>query len=448
MSENSLIDYLESASLSKFHYILLTISSASYALAGMGVMLISVLLTPIRLEWDLSLFTTGLLASIGYVGMFLGAISCGFLADLIGRKKALIFTVLISSIFTGLCAVAWDVYSLFVLRFLAGIGLGGVLPQPGVYISEYIPAKYRGRFLGLVESSWVYGVLLGLFSGWLLVDPFGWRTVFLIVFLPLVLIPFIVWFIPESIRYLDKNGRTQEAVRILKDQELIPRQVSIEEPEIGAKKRLGEKLSFLMVLKELWSSRYWKRTALLWIVWVVLVYTYHGIFVWLPGIYATELGFLQVDAIWFTLVVTVFQIPGYYSATFLLDRLGRKTVLIIYLALAGVGSYLLGFAGGTTSILIWSCVISFFNLGAWSGLYTYTPELYPTKVRGSGSGIAASLGRFAGIFAPTITPLLWESTGLWLPFVVFALAHLLAAFSVAILGIETKGATLEELTGE
>ncbi|MFW6111069.1 MAG: MFS transporter [Thermoproteota archaeon] len=446
MTEKSLVDYLESASLSKFHYMILAITSSSYALTGMGVMLISILLTPIQNEWGLSLFTTGLLASSGYVGMFFGAISCGFLADLIGRKKALIFTIVLSSVFTGLCAVAWDVYSLFALRLIAGIGLGGALPQPGVYISEYVPAKYRGRFLGIVETSWVYGVLLGLFSGWLLVEPFGWRLVFPISFLSLILVPLIICFVPESIRYLEEEGRTQEAVDILQEHGLISKKASVKKPEIGVKKTLGERLSFIKVLKLLWSPKYWKRTALLWITWVVLVYTYHGIFIWLPSIYATELGFPQVNAIWFTLVVTVFQIPGYYSATFLLDRLGRKAVLISYLALAGVGSYLLGFAGAPISILIWSCVISFFNLGAWAGLYTYTPELYSTKIRGSGSGIAASLGRFAGIFAPTITPLLWEIAGLWLPFVVFALVHLTAAFSVAVLGIETKGATLEELT--
>ncbi len=153
----------------------------------------------------------------------------------------------------------------------------------------------------------------------------------------------------------------------------------------------------------------------------------------------------NVRAIWFVLVVTLFQIPGYYSATFLLDRFGRKPVLIGYLALAGVGSYLLGFAGDITSILVWSSVISFFNLGAWAGLYTYTPELYPTRIRGSGAGVAASLGRFAGIFAPTVTPLLWETTGLWLPFLVFALAHGLAALSVLLFGIETKGKVLEEI---
>jgi len=299
--------------------------------------------------------------------------------------------------------------------------------------------------LGITETSWVYGVLLGLFCGWLLLGPFGWRAVFLIALVSLALVPLIVGFIPESIRYLQDKGRHEEAVEILRGRGLISATAAIEKPSL----RMREKREGAVVveaLRELWSSFYWKRTAVLWILWAVLVYTYHGIFIWLPSIYAAELGFLEVRAIWFVLVVTLFQIPGYYSATFLLDRLGRKPVLIGYLALAGVGSILISFAGDVTSILIWSCMISFFNLGAWAGLYTYTPELYPTRMRGSGSGVAASLGRFAGIFAPTVTPLLWVSAGLWLPFIVFALVHLIAALSVAILGTETKGKVLEEIT--
>ncbi len=444
MERKSFVEYLETASLSRFHYGLLTISSLAYALTGMGVMLISILLTPIGEEWGLSDVTKGLLASAGYVGMFFGAIGCGFLADIVGRKKTLLFTLIISSIFTGLCAVAWDVLSMALLRFLAGIGLGGALPQPGVYVSEYTPAKYRGRFLGITETSWVYGVLLGLFCGWLLLEPFGWRPVFLIAFVPLALVPLIAWFIPESIRYLEDKGRRRDAVEILRKRGLASIKISDKQPRARVQEVYEGASSVKSALRELWSSSYWQRTAVLWILWGVLVYTYHGIFIWLPSIYV-QLGFLEEIAIWFTLAVTLFQIPGYYSATFLLDRLGRKPVLVGYLALAGLGSCLLGFATNMTSILVWSCVISFFNLGAWAGLYTYTPELYPTRIRGSGSGTAASLGRFAGIFAPTVTPLLWVSAGRWLPFVVFALAHGLAALSVAILGIETKGRVLEEI---
>jgi putative MFS transporter len=106
---------------------------------------------------------------------------------------------------------------------------------------------------------------------------------------------------------------------------------------------------------------------------MVLAYTYHGIFVWLPRFYVDILNLTDVRAIWFVLVVTVFQIPGYYSATFFLDKIGRKPTLISYLVMAGVGSGLLGFARDTTSILIWSCVISFFSLG--EPLHVYSRAL-------------------------------------------------------------------------
>lgn len=433
------------APLSTFHYGILAISSLAYALTGMGVMLISILLTPIGKEWGLTSVALGLLASVGYVGMFLGAISFGFVADYVGRKKTLVATIVISSVFTALCALAWDVSSMAVFRLLAGIGLGGALPQPGVYISEYTPARYRGRFLGITESSWVYGVLIGLLAGWFLVDPFGWRAVFLVALFSLILIPLVVRFLPESIRYLEERGRRAEAAGILKARGLGGITVSTGHSEREGSAETGEQSFITSTLKALWSSKYRERTAMLWVLWVVLVYTYHGIFIWLPAIYAVELGFPEVRAIWFVLVVTLFQIPGYYSATFLLDRLGRKPVLIGYLLFAGLGSLLLGFATGVTSILLWSSVISFFNLGAWAGLYTYTPELYPTRIRGSGAGAAASLGRFAGVFAPTLTPLLWQSSGLWLPFVVFASAHGLAALSVVFLGTETKERVLEEI---
>jgi len=444
MRRKSLVEYLEAAPLSGFHYVLLAICSIGYALTGMDVMLIGALLKPIAIEWALDQVTAGLLASIGYLGMFFGAAGCGFLADLMGRKKALLFTIVLFSTFTGLCSCAWDVTSMAILRFVAGIGLGGALPQPGVYISEYTPAKYRGRFLGFTEASWVYGALLAMFFGWLnAAFKLGWRTTFLTAFIPLALVPLIIRFVPESIRYLESKGRTEEALAILKEHGLTAITLSNGGSPEGSEET-GTTSSMKMALKELWSPAYRSRTAVLWILWIVLVYTYHGIFIWLPSIYY-DMGFELVKALWFTLIVTLVQIPGYYTATFLLDILGRKPVLIGFLALAGIGSGLLAFANDVPSILLWSCVISFFNLGAWAGLYTYTPELYPTRMRGTGSGFAASLGRIAGIFAPTLTPLLWTTAGLWSAFTVFAFAHIAAAVVVAALGIETKEKVLEEI---
>lgn len=446
----SVVEHLEKAPLTRFHYGLLLLGSLIYGFTAMNVLLIAATIGSIKLvgsiswEWNLDLVTAGLLLSTGYAGMFIGALSCGVLTDHIGRRKTLLLTVSMMSVFTGLCSVASDVLSMAVLRFVAGIGLGGSLPQPGVYISEYVPAKYRGRFLGLVETSWVYGALLALLFPYFLIPAYGWRLTFLVALIPLLLIPIVVSFAPESLRYLQLKGKTSEAVILLKRYGLVPSDFNERSlPNIASKR-----YNVLEALRQVWSPIYRRRTAMLWIFWAVLVYTYHGIFIWLPTFYATEFGFGIVKSLSWVLIVTLAQVPGYYSAALLLDRVGRKPIAITYLTLAGVGSVLLSLAFEPTPILLWSIVISFFNLGAWSALYAYTPELYPTSVRGTGSGAAASIGRLAGVIAPTATPLLYASGGLAAAFTVFALFHFIGAASVLILGTETKGRALEEISRE
>jgi len=406
----------------------------------MNVMLISATLPAIVAEWEVDPVTVGAFLSAGYLGMFIGAIACGVLADLIGRKKTLILTISLMSVFTALCSVAWDVFSMSLLRFLAGIGLGGSLPQPGVYLTEFVPSRHRGRFIGLVETSWVYGVLLSIAFPYLLIPLLGWRLTFLVALIPLILIPVVGFFMPESLRYLELKGRLSEGLKILRRLGIT----GIDVTKISRER--AKRYSLTEALRSLWSQTYRRRTALLWIGWAVLVYTYHGIFIWLPTIYAKGFGLGIMKSLFWILIVTAIQIPGYYSATFLLDPVGRKPILSTYLAVAGLGSFLLGLSMNINWVLLWSGVISFFNLGAWAALYTYTPELYPTSVRGTGSGFAASIGRAAGILAPILTGYVYATWGLAQTFNVFALAHILAAIATVILGIETKGMVLEEIS--
>ncbi|MCW3996080.1 MAG: MFS transporter [Candidatus Bathyarchaeota archaeon] len=426
--------------LTRFHYSLLALSSFIYAFTAMNVLLIAAVLTPIISEFNLANqpLTAGLLLSAGYLGMFAGALICGILADRVGRRKTLLFTLLMMTTFTALNAVAIDPLTMGILRFFAGIGLGGALPQPGIYISEYIPAKYRGRFLGLVEASWVYGALLSLAFPFVLFPMLGWRLTFLISLLPLVLVPFVYLFAPESLRFLQYKGKKQEITRLLEKHKLSMDEFEEKTPvtrDYSAKNALGE----------IWSRRFRRRTLMLWLAWAVLVYSYHGIFTWLPTFYSSTLGFTVVRSIQWVLIVTLAQVPGYYTGALLLDRVGRKRIAVFYLLFAAAGSALLSLAVEPNSILLWSIVISFFNLGAWSALYAYTPELYPTRIRGTASGAAASIGRLAGVIAPTATPLLYYYGGLPAAFAVFALVQFAGAIGILILGVETKGKTLEEI---
>lgn len=434
---------IEHASLSRFHFGLLGLGSLIYAFTAMNVLLIAAVLSPIIAEFGLTNqpFITGLLLSAGYLGMFVGAFTCGALADRIGRKNTIIFTLSTMTVFTALNAFAPDPFTMAILRFLAGIGLGGALPQPGIYISEYIPAKYRGRFLGLTEAAWVYGALLSLVFPVILFPAIGWRLTFLVSLLPLALIPAVHFLAPESLRYLQVAGKEQEAINLLKKHKLVT--ADSKEAFASAPQK---KKDIKQTLKELWSAAFRKRTLMLWISWSVLVYTYHGIFIWLPTFYYTTLDFTVVKSIEWVLIVTLAQVPGYLISALLLDKVGRKRIAVFFLVFAGIGSAFLSQAMDTNSILFWSIVISFFNLGAWSALYAYTPELYPTRIRGTGAGAAASIGRLAGVVAPTATPLLYFYGGLGAAFTAFALVHFAGAVAIAILGFETKGKALTEIS--
>jgi len=438
-----ILEYLEKARLTRFHYTTLVVSFAIYGLTAMNVMMISVALPRIKVEWNLDPITSGNMLSAGYIGMFIGAILSGRLSDIIGRKRTLILMLVVESIFTALNAIAVDVVSLSLLRFIAGVGLGGTLPIPGVYVSEYPPARYRGRFVGIVETAWVWGVLLGIVLGYIIIPQYGWRPVFLLALLPLLLIPIVSTYLPESIRHLLKKGRTEDALNLLKKHGLIPDDVKTNTTSRIDWRyvRFGEALATIL------GRKYLKRTIVLWTLWAALVYTYHGIFLWLPTVYYEKFQYETVKTLWWVLVVTSAQIPGYYSAALLLDKAGRKGILVPYLTIAGIACFLLAVAGNINSILALSLVISFFNLGAWSALYAYTPELYPTEIRGTASGIAASIGRLAGILAPSITGFLMsiaKGEVFW-AYMVFGAVHLLAAFITMALGSETRGKSLESL---
>ncbi|MCX6658833.1 MAG: MFS transporter, partial [Candidatus Bathyarchaeota archaeon] len=155
----SLHEILEKAPITAFHYRFLGVSCLAWAFNAIAVMIISFSAPAIRTEWGLSLPTLGLLVTSHYVGMFIGAAGGGFVADQIGRKMTVQATIVAYSVFTGLCAFAPDLNTMMILRILGGVGTGGLMPVLSTWMSEYIPARRRGTFVAVLESSWSFGAL-------------------------------------------------------------------------------------------------------------------------------------------------------------------------------------------------------------------------------------------------------------------------------------------------
>ncbi|WP_088227002.1 MFS transporter [Desulfosporosinus sp. FKB] len=443
---------LEQLPVSRFHYVLLITAGLGWMFDSMDTGIVSFILPVLMKEWHLSPEQIGNIGSIGLLGMALGAVISGTIADRIGRKKVFAFTLVAYSIATGLCGLSWNLTSLLVFRFIVGFGLGGQLPVAVTLVSEFSPVKHRGKFLVLLESFWAFGWLLASIISYLIIPKFGWPIAFFIGFLPALYVLFLWRSIPESPRYLLSKGRMQEAEAIV---------VKIEEEcnVSSSKKRLSEtetkQLSESVTqsnqakFKELFSPAFLRRTIFLWLLWFGIVFSYYGIFTWLPSLLALK-GFSLTKSFSYVMIMTLAQIPGYFSAAYFVDKIGRKTTLALYVAGTAITAYFFGQGVTAAAILISGSLMSFFNLGAWGIIYTYTPELYPTHARATGSGWAAGFGRIGGILAPLVVGDMIGKfhLGTGSVFGLFAIVLIVVVLDVVILGEETKGQSLEKLASE
>lgn len=438
------LERLEALPVGRFHYKLLLVTGLGWLFDSMDTGLIAFILPVLAKEWGLAPGQMGLIGSIGLIGMALGAVISGTVADRIGRKKVFTITVLLYSIASAFCALSWNYQSLLVFRFLVGFGLGGELPVAATLVSEYAPSRVRGRFIVLLESFWGLGWIAAACIAYFFIPVYGWRMAFLIGALPALYVCLIRLHMPESVRYLLTRGRVDEARQIvlsLEKQLHVPSALFTGETEPVP---VVAKASF----RELWKKPFMSRTIMLWLVWFGINFSYYGIFMWLPSLVFQQ-GFTVVKTFEYVLIMTLAQLPGYYCAAWLVDKIGRKYTLSAFLLFSGVASYFFGHASTASTLMMWGSVMSFFNLGAWGVLYTYTPEQYPTAIRALGSGWAAGFGRFGGMAAPMMVgALLARSFGFASVFYMFALVFAAVAVIVLSLGVESKQKDLESLSDE
>lgn len=443
-----ILERLENLPVGFFHYKLLVITGLGWLFDSMDTGLIAFVLPVLAKAWGLTPAQMGWIGSIGLIGMALGAVISGTVADKIGRKKVFSITVLLYSLATGACALAWNYESLLVFRFLVGFGLGGELPVAATLMSEYAPAHLRGRFIVLLESFWGIGWLVAALISYLIIPRFGWEIAFVIGTLPALYVFLIRLHMPESVRYLISKQRIQEAKDIIL---MLEAKLKVKSEEFAAELSEVEKGAGKLKapgFMSLWTRDMAKRSLMLWLAWFGIVYSYYGIFMWLPSIVFQQ-GFAVVKTFEYVMIMTLAQLPGYYCAAWLVDVIGRKYTLSLFLLLSGVASYFFGNATSPETLLAWGATMSFFNLGAWGVIYTYTPELYPTAIRALGSGWAAGFGRIGGMIAPALVGvMLANEFGIGNVFIMFAAVLIAVAAVVMGLGIESRQRSLEDIAGE
>lgn len=439
MSSASFNARLDAVPLNRFHWKLLIASGLGWMFDAMDVILIAFLLAPISREFALDAPRTGLVVSAGFVGMFLGAATAGRLADRYGRRTIFQVTLLIFCVGSLLSAVAPTYELLLLARVVTGLGLGGELPVVSTLMSEFSPRAHRGRLVSLLESFWAYGTIAAGLIAVFVLPAWGWRGAFLVGALPALYIAYIRRALPESPRYLASRGMLNEADAVVRQVERAGGA-----PLITVARPVAPPPLPKVGVADLWSRAFARRTAMLWILWFGIVFTYYGIFTYVPSLLVGR-GLTVTRSNEFFFLSTFAQIPGYFSAAYLVERWGRKPTLVTYLLGTAVAAWLFGNAGTGTDAFVYASLLSFFNLGAWACVYTITPEMYPTAIRGTGAGIAASVGRIGGIVGPFVTPVLVAAYGQAAVFAVFMVLLVITATNVFLLAEETRGRSLEEL---
>ncbi|MDR2156058.1 MAG: MFS transporter [Burkholderiaceae bacterium] len=389
---------------------LLGIAGLGWMFDALDVGLLSFIMAALKQDWNLSAKALGWIGSVNSIGMALGALIFGLLADRIGRKNVFIITLLMFSVASGLSALANTLAVLMFLRFFIGMGLGGELPVASTLVSESVPAHERGRIVVLLESFWALGWILAALIAYFVIPDYGWRAALLLGALPALYAVYLRFRLPDSPRFLPRAGAQTNPVKNL---------------------------------TQLFSRPYLRATIMLWVLWFSVVFSYYGMFLWLPGMVGLK-GFGLMKSFEYVLIMTLAQLPGYFSAAWLIERYGRKFVLITYLLGTALSAYFFGNADSVAQLLLAGMSLSFFNLGAWGALYAYTPEQYPDAIRATGAGAAAAFGRVGGIFGPlAVGYLLGARVGVETIFLVFCAMIAVGIIAVAALGHETKGIELK-----
>ncbi len=427
---------IEQVGFGRFQKKLMWICGLGWAADAMEVLLIAFALPAISLEWNLSNTQKGLLGTVIFLGMLIGAWLWGWLSDRIGRKTGFISTVAIDSIFGLLSAFSPSFVWLLILRGITGFGVGGTLPVDYSIFAEYLPAKKRGRYLVLLESFWALGTIAAAGLAWIIVPRLGWRWLLGISAIPGLVVFLIRRQIPESPRFLLVHGQPQKARQIL---EMVARenQTVISEGEL-----LAPETQAPARVRDLWRPGLAKTTLLLWAIWFCISLGYYGVFTWLPSYFRLK-GMDLLPVYQNTFLLALAQLPGYFSAAYLVERLGRRITLGFYLVTSGVFTYLFAVATSMNAVVGMAIWMSFFTLGAWGALYAYTPEAYPTTIRTTGIGAASGMTRIAGALAPSLGALLMGSS-LALPLSIYALSFILGGIAAFNLPAETQDQPLQD----
>ena len=426
------LEFEETGVTRKERWKIMLASIIGYAMDGLDVLILSFAMAAIVSEFGLTLGEGGMIATYTLIGTVLGGYIFGIFADWWGRVHTFSLTIIIFSIFTGACAFADNAVHLDILRFLAGLGLGGEYGIGMTLVSETWPGAKRARATAGVAMGWQAGAVLAAILAAVVLPDYGWRGLFLVGVLPALLAAWARHGIKEPPMWVQRK-EMKKALQARKD---AGEKLTAEEEE-----QLTEAKKF--PLAHLFAD---KKTTITTIALTIMTsvqnFGYYGIMVWLPMILLKEHGLTTKSMSGWMIVTVIGMIAGIFVFGWLCDRLGRKKPYLLFYVCAAAMVYIYVNLGTPIALLFGGAFLGFFCNGMMAGYGTLLSENYTTDARSTAQNFIFNTGRAVGGFAPVIIGTIAQTNGFNTAFVLLSAVYLAAAVNVLFFVKDTKNTVI------
>ncbi|AQH04014.1 MFS transporter (plasmid) [Burkholderia sp. KK1] len=424
----------DEARFTKFHLLLLFWCALIIIFDGYDLAVVGIALPSIMSDMGVQATSAGFMVSSALLGMMIGAVFLGTIADKIGRVPAIVICLLLFSVFTAAAGFTKDPLTFGIARFLAGLGIGGVMPNVVAQMTEYSPRKIRSTMVTLMFSGYSVGGMLAALVGKAMIVRYGWQSVFIAAGLPALLAPVILKYMPESLGFLVRNGRGETLAKILPRIEpaYVPQQAdsfSLSEREPAPGSTSGSTIS------RLFAEGRGMSTVMLWIAFFMCLFMVYALSSWLTKLMAGA-GHSLGSALTFVLVLNFGAMIGAIGGGWLADRFNIKYVLIAMYALAAISISLLGVKVPVGVLFFLVGLAGASTIGTQIVTYAFAGQFYPTAIRSTGIGWASGVGRSGAILAPIVIGfLVAKALPLQQNFVAIAIPGVIAMLAVCLINV-------------
>jgi AAHS family benzoate transporter-like MFS transporter len=386
----------DESKFNRFHALVLFWGVLILILDGYDLAVVGAALPSIMKDMGVNAAKAGFMASSALFGMMFGAIFLGTLADKIGRKLMISICIFLFSIFTAAAGLTHDPITFSITRFIAGLGIGGVLPVVAAQMAEFAPVKIRARLVTLVFAGYSVGGVLVALTGKQLIESYGWPSVFFAAILPIMLIPFIWKTMPESMPFLIKKKRDEELRKVVK--RLAPNYPlqAHEQFMVPAEDKAHD-----APVRHLFHGGRGFSTVMIWTAFFFGLFMVYALSSWLTKLMAMA-GYSLGSALNFVLVFNVGAMIGAVLGGWLGDKFNIKYVLVAFYAVGAISLTLMGYTKSTELLFVMVFVVGASTLGTQLLAYAYAGEFYPIAIRSTGVGFASGVGRMGAILAPIL----------------------------------------------